>query len=124
VALKPYQPTINAGQTSEDKFRLGDYVGTLVAFQVIDYKETATTKYGDKPEVTADVTIIDGTDEGKEFAAAKLWAASLVRDLSTSVGETVVARIGEWRNATNSGYELHAPTADDMNKAETVIPNF
>lgn len=78
-----------------DKIPMDELVGSLVLFQVREYRTGIVTSFGEKDAVAVDAHVLDGKQAGTVYDNGLLFQGGLIGALKGAAGgEPVLARIG------------------------------
>lgn len=69
--------------------------GRLLLIQPISLETGVKTSLGDKDAVRADVTVLDGTEAGEQYADVLVFPRVLIGQLRSKIGEKVLGRLGQ-----------------------------
>jgi hypothetical protein len=82
-------PSTPSGLTFED------INGRLLLIDVLAVEADMPTTFGPKTAIRADIAVLDGDDKGAEYTNTLIFPTLLVRQLERSIGNKVVARLGQ-----------------------------
>jgi len=97
-----------------------DIENSLVLIKPTNYETGISTSYGDRDAVRANITVLDGPQQGVEYDDAMVWPKVLVSQLKSKVGRKVLGRVGKGvaKKGQSAPWVLDDPTPDDIQRAK------
>lgn len=100
-----------------DDFNCKDYLGTLVAIDVLATKDQVATKFGPADAISANVTVIDGPAQGTVLHDCLIFGQVVYSQLKGSVGSKILGRIAQGVAQAGKSAPWQIATATDEEKA-------